>query len=130
MVCLQLGETSLHGPPPRVRGNRFLAERGVPRAAPDSSSSRRQYSVLWSQDANSVVPLFVSLQTIRVPSIATDTFGMYYVLFLLHTHYMFRPLRAIFRWIIYTSYFISSCFPTTGPLFVLLVCVMLCHDTA
>jgi hypothetical protein len=44
---------------------------------------------------------------------------MYYILFLLHSHYTFRSLRAIFRWFIYTSYFIRSYFTTTDPLFVL-----------
>jgi hypothetical protein len=49
---------------------------------------------------------------------------MCYILFLLHTHYMFRPVRAIFMWILYTSYFISYYFSTADPLFVLLVSVV------
>jgi hypothetical protein len=57
-----------------------------------------------------------------VESIATDLLGfLQYQLILLHTHYMFRPLRTIFRWIIYTSYSIRNYFSTTYPLFALLV---------
>jgi hypothetical protein len=41
-----------------------------------------------------------------------------FLLLLLHTHYMFRPLRAIFRWNIYTGYYTRSYFFfTTDPLF-------------
>jgi formate hydrogenlyase subunit 3/multisubunit Na+/H+ antiporter MnhD subunit len=45
------------------------------------------------------------------------TFHMF-LLLLLHTHYMFRPLLAIFKCniYIYTSYFTGSYFSTTDPL--------------
>jgi hypothetical protein len=62
----------------------------------------------------------------RVPSIATETFLMYYILFLWHTHYTFRPLRAIFRWIIYTSYFIRRYFSTTDTATDNFECVIFC----
>jgi hypothetical protein len=38
------------------------------------------------------------------------TFRMFFLLLLLHTYYMFRPLRPIFRWNIYTAYFTKSYF--------------------
>jgi hypothetical protein len=46
---------------------------------------------------------------------------LYTFLFLLHTHYMFRPLQAIFKWIIYSSYFTRSYFTTMDLLLVLLI---------
>jgi hypothetical protein len=47
----------------------------------------------------------------KVPSIATVFFWMFLLLF--HTHYMFRPLRAIFKWNIYLS-ILRSYFCYTG----------------
>jgi hypothetical protein len=48
-------------------------------------------------------------------------FSNVFLLLLLHIHYMFRPLRAIFRWNIYTGYFTRSYFSTADPLFLFLV---------
>jgi hypothetical protein len=50
-----------------------------------------------------------------VLSIATVLFECF--LLLSQTHYMFRPLRAIFRWNTYTGYFLRSYFSTVDPLF-------------
>jgi hypothetical protein len=43
---------------------------------------------------------------------------------LLHTHYMFRPLRAIFSWNKYTGYFLEAIYTTTDPLFLFGLSIM------
>jgi hypothetical protein len=52
--------------------------------------------------------IVLAFQSFGGPSITTVFFKCF--LLLLDTHYMFRPLRAIFRWNIYTSYFLRSYF--------------------